>query len=75
MVKIRTKKQIYNDAKIKDFEVNVNYHLYFDKTKMTHAEFLKLLNYLSPVSVIFDNEKNLIDMYKVKQYRELKLIK
>ena len=74
MAKIRTKRQIYQSAKIKDFGINVNYHLYFDKTKMTHEEFLKLLNYLSPVSVIFDNKNNTIDFYKVKQYKELKLL-
>lgn len=41
---------------------------------MTHNEFLKLLNYLSPVSVIFDDKNNTIDFYKVKQYKELKLL-
>lgn len=74
MAKIRTKKQIYNDAKIKNFGANVNYHLYFDKTKMTYDEFLKLLHYLRPISVIFDNENNIIDFYKVKQNKELKLL-
>lgn len=72
MNKIRTKKQIYQSARIKD--LSVNYHLYFDKTKITYKEYLKLLNYLQPVSVIFDNNNNTIDFYKVKQRKELKLL-
>ena len=71
MSKIRTKKQIYQSAIIKD--LSVNYHLYFDKTKMTSDEYLKLLNYLQPVSVIFDGN-NTIDFYKVKQRKVLKLL-
>lgn len=72
MNKIRTKKQIYQSAIIKD--LSVNYHLYFDKTKMTSGEYLKLLNYLQPVSVIFDDNNNTVDFYKVKQRKVLKLL-
>ena len=72
MNKIRTKKQIYQSAIIKD--LSVNYHLYFDKTKITSDEYLKLLNYLQPISVIFDDDNNTIDFYKVKQHKVLKLL-
>lgn len=72
MNKIRTKKQIYQSTIIKD--LSINYHLYFDKTKITSDEYLKLLNYLQPMSVIFDSDNNIIDFYKVKQRKELKLL-
>lgn len=72
MNKIRTKKQIYQSAIIKD--LSVNYHLIFNKTKITSDEYLKLLNYLQPVSVIFDDDNNTIDFYKVKQRKVLKLL-
>lgn len=68
----RTIEQIYSDAKIDN--ISVNYHLYFDKSKMTGAEFFKLFNYLKPRLVSFDEKNNTFDFYYVSQRRELKLL-
>lgn len=69
-MKLKTNKQIYNSAIIK--ELSVNYKVVFDKSKITFEEWRKLARYLQPWSIIFDNDTIIFN--KVIQRRELKLL-
>lgn len=68
-MKLKTNKQIYNNAIIK--ELSVNYKVVFNKSKITFEEWQKLARYLQPWSIIFDNDTIIFN--KVIQRRESKL--